>query len=72
MGWAARTKQQRLNPNIVAIPSTVASRKYGVKHMPEMYAEGKGFKDARGKEYVVAPDGSLRRQTMEAKDALGQ
>lgn len=42
--------------------STVA-RAYTVKHVPEMWEKNQGFRDARGRGYTVAPDGSLRAAT---------
>lgn len=36
------------------------ARAYKLKHVPALWKQRKGFKDARGIEYAVAPDGSLR------------
>lgn len=57
MGWAARNG---IKTNNQSVPSIVEKR-YRVKHIPEAWAQGRGFTDTRGREYVVAPDGSLRR-----------
>lgn len=46
------------NPNK---PNPVShGKRYGVKYVPELWAQGKGFTDGRGTDYSVAPDGSLR------------
>lgn len=38
-----------------------APREYHLKHVPELWKRREGFTDARGGNYSVAPDGSLRR-----------
>ena len=55
-------KNEEDNSKPLGSRSRVA-RSYTVKHVPEMWKKGEGFRDARGRGYLVAPDGSLRAAT---------
>jgi len=59
MGWAARNKHK--GPGMEKAEPSKAERRYGIKFSRPHYERGLGFTDARGKNYMARPDGSLMR-----------